>query len=437
MQVSVETTGTLERRMTVAVPEERISGEVKQRLASMRRRVRIDGFRPGKAPLPVVQRRFGRQVREEVVADVLRSTLYEALAQEKLKPAAMPQIDPDSLEQGDGLEYTAVFEVYPEFELAPCSELEIEKPVTDIDEKDIDGTIQTIREQRLRWKEKEGSAEDGDQLVLDFVGTVEGEPFDGGRAEDFRLVLGSGRMIDGFEAGLQGVKAGDERVVELTFPKEYHAAELAGREASFEIKVKRVESSELPELDDEFATHLGISGGVEGLRKEVEANMRRELDKTLQSRIKQQVIDALLAANRIELPNSMVDEEARSMAAQARQRLERQGMAAGAGKDGPDPSLFRDQAQKRVALGLIVSRIIKDNGIVAQPQDVRAAVEEMAHSYEEPQQVIDWYYEDKKRLAEVEALVLENKVIDWVLEQAKVTEKPLDFSELMKSPGGS
>ena len=433
MQVSVETTGTLERRMTVAVPEERISGEVKQRLASMRQQVRIDGFRPGKAPLPVVQRKYGRQVREEVIGEVLRTTLYEALEQEKLNPAAMPVIEPESLEQGEGLEYTAVFEVYPEFEPAPCSDLEIEKPVTEISDQDVDDTIQSIREQRIRWKEKKGAAEDGDQLVLDFVGSIDGEPFEGGKAEDFKLVLGAGRMIEGFESGLQGVKAGDQRVVEVTFPEEYHASELAGRKASFDVHVKRVEKSELPELDDEFAAHLGISGGVAGLREEVTANMRRELDKTLQSRVKQQVMDALLAANKIDLPKGMVEQEARALAAQTQQRMAQQGVSSGGGS--VDPSLFSGQAEQRVALGLIISRIIKQNGLEATAQDVRAAVEETAQPYEHPQEVIDWYYGDKKRLAEMEALVLENKVIDRVLEQATVKEKPLSFSELMKPQG--
>ncbi len=432
MQVSVETTGTLGRRMTVAVPEERISGAVKQRLVSMQRRVRIDGFRPGKAPLPVVQSRFGRQVREEVISEVLSTTLVEALAQEDLNPAAMPVIEPDSLVQENGLEYTAVFDVYPEFELAPCSGLEIEKPVVEIGEHDVDETIQSIREQRIRWREKQGVAEDGDQLVLDFVGSIGGEPFEGGRAEDFRMVLGAGRMIKGFESGLQGVKAGDERVVEVTFPEDYHAAELAGKRASFEVRVKRVEGSELPKLDDEFAAHLGVSGGVEGLREEVRANMRRELDTTLRSRIKQQVIDALLAANRIDLPESMVEREMRALAAQAQRRLAQQGMPTEEG--GPDLSMFREQAERQVAIGLIVSRIIEQNGIEATAQDMRATVEEMAQPYDHPQEVIDWYYEEDERLAAVEALVLENKVFDWVLEQAKVREKRLSFSELMR-PG--
>ncbi len=428
MQVSVQSTGTLERRMTVAVPEERISSEVRQRLDSMRRRVRIDGFRPGKAPLPVVQRRYGKQVREEVIGEVMQSTLYEALEQEKLNPAGMPTIDPESLERQNGLEYTAVFEVYPEFELASCSTFRIEKPVCEISEEDIDATLESIRKQRTRWEEKQGAAADGDQITISFVGTIDGEPFAGGQADNFQLVLGSGRMIDGFEEGLKEVEAGEERVVEVTFPQEYHATELAGKEASFSVKVERVEAPVLPELDDEFAGHLGVSGGVAALRKEVKANMQRELDQALRSRIKQQVMDKLLEANEIELPKSLVEQEARSLAAQMQQRMAQQGI--GAGDGAADPSLFTEQAQRRVALGLIVAQAIKANGFEAGADDVRTAVEEIAQPYEKPQEVIDWHYSDKKRLADIEALVLENKVVDWVLDQAEVVDKPVSFTEL-------
>ncbi len=429
MQVSVESTGTLERRMTVAVPEERISNEVKERLKSMRQRVRIDGFRPGKAPLPVVQRKYGKQVRDEVIGEVMQSTLYEALAQEKLNPAGAPAIDPANLEQDNGLQYTAVFEVYPEFELAPCSEIKIEKPVTDISEQDIDDTLESIRKQRIRWEEKQGAAADGDQLVMDFVGTIDGEPFEGGKAEDFQLVLGAGRMIDGFEDGLKEAKAGEERVLNVTFPENYHASELAGKAASFSVNIKRVEAPVLPEVDDEFAKHLGISGGVSALREEVKANMQRELDQALKSRIKQQVMDKLLEANKIALPKSLVNQEARGLAAQMQQQMAQQGL--GSNDSGAvDPAPFTEQAERRVSLGLIVAHIIKANELKASVDDVRATVEEMAQPYEQPQEVVDWYHADKKRLAEVEALVLENNVVDWVLAQAQVEEKPISFTEL-------
>ncbi len=429
MQVSVESTGTLERRMTVAVPEERISNEVKERLKSMRQRVRIDGFRPGKAPLPVVQQRYGKQVRDEVIGEVMQSTLYEALAQEKLNPAAAPTIDPANLEQSDGLQYTAVFEVYPEFELAPCSEIKIEKPVTEISQQDIDDTIESIRKQRIRWEEKQGAAVDGDQIVMDFTGTIDGEPFEGGKAENFQLVLGAGRMISGFEDGLKDVEAGEERVVDVVFPENYHASELAGKAASFTVKIKRVEAPVLPEVDDEFARHLGIPGGVDALREEIKANMKRELDQALKSRIKQQVMDKLLEANKIELPKSLVEQEARGLAAQMQQRMAQQGLGAD-NSSAMDPALFTDQAERRVSLGLIVAKIITTNELKAEPDDIRAAVEEIAQPYEQPQEVIDWHYADKKRLAEIEALVLENNVVDWVLAQAEVEEKPVAFAEL-------
>ncbi len=427
MQVSVESTGPLERRMRVAIPEERIAGEVKERLEALRKRARIDGFRPGKAPLPVIRLRYGKQVREEVIGEVVQSTLYEALAQEKLNPAGVPTIDPESVEQNEGLEYTAVFEVYPEVELAPCSELEIEKPVTEITEQDIDDTIESIRKQRVRWEEKEGAAEEGDQIVIDFEGSIDGEPFEGGKAEDFQLVLGAGRMIEGFEERLKGVEAGEERTIEVAFPEDYHAEALAGKKATFSVKVKRVEKSVLPELNDEFAQHLGVPGGVEALRDEVKANMQRELDQALKSRIKQQVMDKLLEANEIELPKSLVEQEARGLAAQMQQRMAREGLGSG---DKLDPSLFTEQAERRVALGLIVARIIKSQELKADPEEIRATIEEMAEPYEQPQEVIDWYYADKRRLSDIEALVLENKVVDWVLSQAKVEEKSVPFGEL-------
>ncbi len=428
MQVSVESTGPLERRMTVAVPEERIASQVKERLEALRKRARIDGFRPGKAPLPVIRLRYGKQVREEVIGEVVQSTLYEALAQEKLKPAGTPTIDPETVEQNEGLEYTAVFEVYPEIELAPCSELEIEKPVTEITEEDVDSTIESIRKQRVRWEEKEGQAEEGDQITIDFEGHIDGEPFDGGKAEEFQLILGAGRMIKGFEEGLEGVKAGEERQFEVTFPEDYHASELAGKTASFSVKVRRVEAPVLPELNDEFAQHLGVAGGVEALREEVKANMQRELEQTLQSRIKQQVMDKLLESNKIELPKSLVDQEARGLAAEMRQQMAREGLGAGRGE--LDPALFTKQAERRVALGLIVAQIIKTNEFKAEPEEVRALIEEMAEPYEKPQDVIDWYYAEKRRLADIEALVLENKVVDWILSQANVKEKPTPFAEL-------
>ncbi len=428
MQVSVESTGPLERRMKVAVPEERIASEVQERLKALRKRARIDGFRPGKAPLPVIRLRYGKQVREEVIGEVVQSSLYEALAQENLNPAGTPVIDPETVEQEEGLRYTAVFEVYPDIELAPCSELEIEKPVTEITEQDVDDTIESIRKQRIRWEEKDGAAEDGDQVVIDFEGSVDGEPFEGGKAENFQVILGAGRMIKGFEEGLQGVKAGEKRTIEVTFPDDYHAEALAGKEATFSVEVKRVEAPVLPELNDEFAQHLGVAGGIDALRQEVKANMQRELDQTLRSRIKQQVMDKLLEANTFELPKSLVEQEARGLAAQMQRQMAREGLGQG---DKPDPSLFTKQAERRVALGLIVAQIIKSNELKAGEEEIRSTIEEMAEPYENPKEVVDWYYADKRRLGDVETLVLENKVVDWVLSQAKVTEKSVPFAELM------
>jgi trigger factor len=431
MQVSVESTGTLERRMTVTVPEERIATEVEQRLKSMAPRVRIDGFRPGKVPFSVIKGKYAGQVRNEVIGDVMQTSFYEAVQQEKLKPAGNPTIEPKLTEPGKGLEFDAVFEVMPEIKLAKLSKVKIERPVVEVKDGDIDDTIENIREQRKEYGEVDRAAENGDRVHVDFKGFVDGEAFQGGEAKDFPLDLGAGRMIKGFEEGIVGAKAGDELTLDLSFPEEYHAEELAGKECKFEIKVQKVLGPKLPEVDDEFAKAMGVEGGVEAMRAEIKKNMEREITQAVENRIKSQVMDTLLEKNDVPSPQAMIEQESRNLAQQMLANLQGQGM---------DPSqlnlsgdMYKEQAERRVKLGLLLSEIVQDQGLEAGEADVRSFVEELAAGYEQPQEVIDWYYGDKNRLAEVESLVLERKIVDWVLDQAEISDKPMSVADLMGS----
>ena len=310
MQVSVETTEGLERRLSVEVPAERIDSEVQQRLKKMAGSVRLDGFRPGKVPMKVVQNRFGEQIRHEVIGEVLQSSFYEAISQEKLRPAGRPEIEPTSMEPGKSLAYTAVFEVYPELTLAGMEQIKIERPVTGIEATDIDRMIETLRKQRTTWKAVERPAQDGDQLVMDFEGTIDGEGFQGNKAEGARLVLGSGRFIPGFEEGMLGAAPGEERTLDLQFPEDYPAKEVAGKPVQFKVRLTAVEEPRLPEVNEEFAKSFGVADGdLESLREQVRENMQRELDQTIKNTVKNQVMDGLIGANPIEIPKALITEE--------------------------------------------------------------------------------------------------------------------------------
>jgi trigger factor len=431
MQVSVESTGTLERRMTVTVPEEKIANEVEQRLKSMAPRVRIDGFRPGKVPFSVIRGKYANQVRNEVIGDVMQTSFYEAVQQENLKPAGNPTIEPKLMEPGKGLQFDAIFEVMPEIKLAAMSKAKIEKPVVEVQPSDVDETIENIRKQRTEFAEVDRAAENGDRVHVDFKGYIDGEAFEGGEAKDFPLDLGAGRMIKGFEEGILGAKAGEERTLDLSFPEDYHAEQLAGKACKFEVKVNKVLGPKLPEIDDDFAKGMGVEGGVEAMRDEIKKNMEREVAQTVENRIKTQVMDKLLEENEVPSPQAMVEQESRNLAQQMLANLQGQGM---------DPSqlnlsgdMYKEQAERRVKLGLLLSEIVQQQGIKASDAEVRGYVEELASSYQQPQEVIDWYYGDKNRLAEVESLVLERKIVEWVLEQAKVSDKPMTVTELMGS----
>ncbi len=430
MQVSVEPAEGLKRRMTVAVEEDRIDQAVQGRLKDMSRTVKLKGFRKGKVPLKVIRQHYGAQVRQEVIGDVLQTSFYEAVEQENLRPAGTPDFEPKSMEPGKGLEYVATFEVYPEIELADLSQETVVKPVVEITDADVDAMIENIRQQNMTWEAVDRPAEEGDKVTVDFRGTVDGEPFEGGEGTDLEVVIGEGRLIAGFEDGLKGLKPGDEKTLDLTFPDEYPKEELAGKPVQFAIKVKKVEAPKLPAVDAEFAKKLGVEDGdLEKMRAEIRDNMQRELDSKLRGKVKEAVMDVLLKSHDFPVPEALVMQEAQVLARQMQDNFARQGLAAEDLK--LDPGMFRDQAERRVKLGLLMAEIVKAHDIKADPDKVKAMVEDIAAPYEHPEEVVKWYYADPRRLGEVESLVFEEQVVDWVLEQAKVEEKPQTFNEIM------
>jgi len=426
MHVSVETTSGLERRITVEVPKDKIDQEVQSRLKSLANRAKLDGFRPGKVPMKVIQKRYGSQVEQEVLGDVMRSSFYEAVSQEKLLPAGQPHIEPKAMsDDAKALEFTATFEVYPEVTLADMNQLNIDKPTVEITEQDVDAMVETIRKQRTEYQTAEKKSEAGDKVIIDFEGKIDDVPFEGGKAENFALELGANRMIPGFEEQLMGVEAGQETTLNVNFPEEYHASHLAGKPATFDIKVHRVEQPQLPELNDEFAAKMGVNeGGMQAFRQQVKENMQRELDNAIKKRLKQQVMDGLLHLNQFEVPKALVDGEIHALMEQRRQMMGQQ-------HGDMDPAVFEAQAKQRVTLSLILSEIIKEHDIKPSPAKIREIVEGIAASYETPEEVIKYYYGNKQRMNEIENYALEEEVVDWVLSKASITEKSATFDEIM------
>lgn len=433
MQVSVENTGPLERKVRVEVPEDKIASEVQSRLQSISRTSKIQGFRPGKAPIKVVEKHYGSRVRQEVIGEVVQSTFYEALAQEKLRPASRPTIDPMDAEQGHGLKYTATFEIFPEIILAPIEELKIEKPVCRVSDKDIENMIEVIRKQQKTLQAVERSSRNGDVLVIDFEGSMDGEKFEGGSGNDFRIELGSGRLIAGFEEGLTGKKAGEQTTLDLIFPAEYPKEELAGKPVKFEVTVKTVNEPVLPELNDELFASMGVKeGGLEAFKAEIRRNMEREVEQAVLARSKNKVLDALYAANKIDVPKSLIQQEAQQLNKQFHMSLQMQGIDVDHHHDeATETAAFTSQAEKKVSLQLIIADIVRTQQIKVEPAKVRQLIETVAQGYEDPAEVVKWYYADQNRLAEVEALALEDEVVAWILSKAKVSEKEMPFDDLM------
>lgn len=427
MQVSVEANNGLERKLVIDVPAENIDGAVQKRLQEMTRTVKMNGFRPGKVPFKVVQKRYGNAVRQEVLGEVMQRHYFEAIQKEEITPAGYPQLELIENKDGENLKFSATFEVYPEVEVADLSDLEIEKPTSEVDDEDLSKMMDTLREQRGSWAEVKRKAKEGDQVVIDFKGFIDGEAFQGGEAKQFPLEIGAGNMIPGFEDQLVGASADSDVEVKVTFPEDYHVEDLKGKEAIFETHVHAVNKKELPTLT-ELAEQLGADD-LSALKADVKKNMERELRNAIKSRVKGAVMDQLVAKHEFDMPKAMIDQEIDRM----RQEMAQQ-MNAPKGETPDLPAdLFEEQASRRVKLGLVVAEIIKSQELKADEDKVRAQVEDLASVYEEPQEVIDWYYGDPQRLREVESLVLEDTVVDLVLEKAKVTEKAVKFDEMLNT----
>ncbi|HMN45659.1 MAG TPA: trigger factor [Povalibacter sp.] len=427
MQVSVETTGALERRMEVQVPAERVEKAIDERLKSLSRTVRLKGFRPGKVPVNVVRQQFGQQVRQEVVGDVVQSTFAEAVSQQNLNPATGPRIEPISTEKGGDLKYRAIFEIFPQIELKGLDTIEVSRPAAEVTTADVDAMIENLRQQRPTFAAVERESKDTDRVTIDFNGTIDGKPFEGGAGENVPVVLGAGRMLADFEAGLKGVKAGEEKVIDMTFPQNYGGADLAGKPVQFAIKIHSVEEQQLPELDDEFCKTYGVEeGGIERLRQEVEDNMRRELADAVRGRVKKQVLDALLAANPVDLPKSLVDNQVRELQLDAGRRMGAKDVS-----QLPPAEGFTEAARRRVALSLLINEAIKQGDIKVDQAKVMERFEELVQQFPEPDKALQTYRSNPQIRRQMEAGVLEDQVIDWVLERAKVTDQPSTFKELM------
>jgi trigger factor len=434
MATQLETTGALERRLSLSVPMADVGAQVQKKLRDLARTVRMPGFRPGKVPMKMIEQSYGAQVQAEVLGDAVSKAFGDALTEHGLRIAGQPRIEPRS-EAGEGVAgFTAVFEVYPDVALGDASVIVIERATCAVGDAEIDKTIDILRKQRTAWSAVERAAADGDRVTIDFVGTLDGVAFQGGTAQDFPFTLGEGRMLADFESGVRGAAPGEKRTFPVAFPEDYSAKELAGKTAQFEVTVKKVEAPELPALDVEFAKQLGVAdGNLETLRAEVRKNLDREISQRLRGRVKAAVMEALPALAAIEVPKSLVEAESQQLAERARADFKQRGMDV---KNLPiPPEAFTETATKRVRLGLIVGEIVKTKGLAAKPDQLRKQIEEFAQSYENPGEVIRHYFSDRERLAEVEALVVEQNVVDWVLANARVADTPIGFDELMAANG--
>ncbi len=431
MQVSIETTSGLERRLTVGVPAERVDREVNSRLQKASRNVRLNGFRPGKVPMKVIRQKFGEGVRQEVLGEVMSQSFQEAVIQEKLRPAGQPSIEPKNLEAGKDLEYIATFEVFPDVVVADMSGFEVEQAVASVEEADIDTIIEVFRKEQGSWETVERAAADGDTVNIDYVGTKDGEEFSGGSAEGSDLELGSGRMIEGFEAGVVGMSAGDEKTLPLTFPEDYHNEDLKGAAVEFKVKLNSVKERVLAELNSELFSKYGVEeGGLDVFRKEIGENMARELKNAIRANLKQQVMDAVVSAHEsLEIPRALLQQEIGAMRQQMMQQF------GGMGGQQLDlesllpEEMFKDKAEPRVKLGLILSEIINKSELKADPEKVRETIEEMASTYQDPEEVINYYYSNQEQLSSVESKVLEDQVVDKLLEDATIKESECSYQE--------
>ncbi|SDN13162.1 trigger factor [Vreelandella arcis] len=429
MQVSVETTSQIERRITIQVPAGEIDEAVNTRLKETAKNVRLNGFRQGRVPMAVVRQRYGESVRNEVVGEVMRERYVRAITDEGFNPAGYPQIEPTVNEAGKDFEFVATMEVYPEVELASIEGTEVERPVVEVTDADVDEMIATLRKQNAAWEEVDAAAEDGDQVTIDFQGYIGDEPFEGGSAEGHELVIGSNSFIPGFEEQLIGAKAGDDKTIKVTFPDDYQAEHLAGKEASFQVKVHKVSRQSLPEVDAEFIERFGVEGGDETkFRAEIKKNMTREAAQAVDNRVKQQIMDALKKANDIPVPTALVQQETDGMKRQAAQQF-------GLGEDFDvsqlPNELFEEQAKGRVQVGLLLAEVIKANELDASDDEIKAKVEELAEQYQDPSEVVDYYMGNEQMKTQVKSAVLEEKAVDKLLEQATVKDVDMSYQQVL------
>lgn len=430
MEATTAQANALERRIDLSIAIADVEKEMEQRLKRMGKNIKMPGFRPGKVPFSIIKQQHGDQARHEVLSEELDRAFGETVTAQKMRVAGYPRLEPKTTESTTHLEFEAIFEVYPDFTPADMSTAEVERPVLEVTAAEVDKTLDILRQQRVTYEDAARAAAKGDRVVIDFLGKKDGEPFPGGQASDYPFVLGQGQMLPDFESAVEGANAGESKTFDLTFPADYFAKDLAGQTVQFEITVKQVQAPKLPEVDTEFAKGMGIvDGDVAKMRAEIEANLKREVKRRIEGKVKDQVIEALIKANQIDTPIALVDMEIQRLMQAARQDMEQRGMKV---QDMPiQPEWFADQAKRRVTLGLIFAEVVKTEGLQAKPEQIRAMVEENAQSYEQPEEVIRWYYAQPQRLGEVEGLAIENNVVEWVLGKAKVTDKAAVFDELM------
>lgn len=434
MQQSVQSLGALERRIDLAVPAATIEKEVQSRLAKLARDVKMPGFRPGKVPMKMVAATYGAKVQQDVLNDKIGEAFNTAVNAEKLRVAGLPKLEPRSIEGSNDLAFSATFEVYPVIGPVDVAAAEIKRPVCAVGAAEVDRTLEIMRRQRATFNDVQRAAAKGDTAVIDFSGTQDGVAFEGGAGTDFSFVLGEGRMLAQFEAAVSGMKAGESKTFPLTFPGDYAAKNLAGKSVEFKVELKKVQEPVLPPVDMEFARSLGIADGDLGkMRTEVEANLNREVAARLKARSKDAVMEALLASAVFDVPKALVDDEAQRLSEATQRDLSGRGMPA---SDTPLPiELFKPRAERQVRLGLLAGEVVRANGLQPRPDQIRKLIDDMAQSYERPQDVINWYLSDRKRLAELEAVALEDNVVNWVLGNAKVVDEAVAFDELMGHSG--
>lgn len=434
MQVSVENTGSLGRLMTVAIPADEVEEQIQTRLKNLAKNARLPGFRPGKAPLKIIDARYGDQALQEVAGSLIETSLREAFSQENLVPAGTPEIEPKSMGRGKDLEYTASFEVYPEVGKLNLEGVVVERPVCEVTEEDVDRTMESMRRQRVTYEPVDRAAKDGDQVTVDFRGTIDGEPFAGGEAEDYKLILGEGQFLEDFEKGVRGTQPGEQRTITVHFPDDYHGDAVAGKAVEFDIKVKEVAGPELPEVNEEFIKSFGVEdGSLEAFREEIRDNLTRERDDRVSRLTRSRVMDALIRENDLEVPAKLVEREIDGMIAMNKSMLDQQGVPTE--HFNPDREQYRSDAERRVAMGLILSEIVRRNELTADQDKVKEKIEKMAASYEQPEAFVQWYHSSRERMQQIESAVLEEQVVEFLLQGADVKEKEISLKELTEQPG--